>query len=153
MQRTTRLKTLKTYKAMKKQFESIEEITERQTYVAATNYLNEIVDYATKKGYFEKPDADNEYTREFGRIAGMCADYENRFMKFKHLKVKTPLILSIETQMKKKALNQRQAAELLEVKENTFSQILSGKRNVSMKLAKRLYKTFKIDPKTILEFA
>ena len=74
-------------------------------------------------------------------------------MKFKHLNVKTPLILSVEAQMKKKALNQRQAAERLEVKENTFSQILSGKRNASMKLAKRLYKTFGIDRKTILEFA
>ena len=138
---------------MKKLFENIEEITNRQTYDAAMKYLNEVVDYATQKGYFEKPEADNEYTREFGRIATICADYENRFLKFKHLKVKTPLILSIETQMKKKELNQRQAAELLEVKENTFSQILSGKRNVSMKLAKRLYKTFKIDPKTILEFS
>lgn len=138
---------------MKKQFENIEEITDLKTYDAAMKYLNEVVKYATQKGYFEKPNADNKYTREFGRIAGMGADYENRLMKFKHLKVKTPLILSIETQMKKKALNQRQAAELLEVKENTFSQVLSGKRNVSMKLAKRLYKTLKIDPKTILEFS
>lgn len=138
---------------MKKQFENIEEITDRKTYDAAMKYLNEIVDYATTNGYFKKPDADNEYTREFARIASMCADYENHFMKFKNLKIKTPLILSIETQMKKKSLNQRQAAELLEVKENTFSQVLSGKRNVSMKLAKRLYKTLKIDPKTILEFS
>lgn len=83
----------------------------------------------------------------------MIANYESVYLDFSPLKFKSPLIVSIEKQMQKKSLNQRQAAELLEVKENTLSQILSGKRNVSMKLAKRLYTTFKIDPKTIIEFA
>jgi len=74
-------------------------------------------------------------------------------MKFENIKVKNPLLVMIEKEMRKKNLNQRQTAELLEVKENTFSQVMSGKRNVSMKLAKKLYKTLKIDPKTILEFS
>jgi len=138
---------------MKKQFEDLTEITDRKTYDAAMKYLNEVVDYATRNGYFADPAADNEYTREFGRIAGMTADYESIYMDFKHIKVKNPLIVSIEKEMRKNALNQRQVAELLEVKENTLSQIMTGKRNVSMKLAKKLYKSFKIDPKTILEYA
>jgi len=138
---------------MKRQFKNIDSITDRETYKAAMAYMNELIDYATRKGYLSSPENDNEYTREIGRIGNICADYESIYMKFKNLKVKSPLVLSIENQMKKKALNQRQAAELLEVKENTFSQVLSGKRNVSMKLAKRLYKTLKIDPKTILEFS
>ena len=138
---------------MKKQFKNIESIIDRETYDAAMTYMNELIDYATRKGYLSDPENDNEYAREIGRIGIMCADYESIFMKFKNLKVKNPLLISIENQMKKKALNQRQTAELLEVKENTFSQILSGKRNVSMKLAKKLYKTLKIDPKTIIEFA
>lgn len=138
---------------MKKQFKNIESITDRETYDAAMAYVNELINYATRKGFLSDPENDNEYAREIGRIGNMCADYESIYMKFKNLKVKSPLVLSIENQMKKKALNQRQAAELLEVKENTLSQILSGKRNVSMKLAKRLYKTLKVDPKTIIEFA
>jgi predicted XRE-type DNA-binding protein len=138
---------------MKKQFKNIDSINDLETYNAAMAYMNELIDYATRKGYLSSPENDNEYTREIGRVGIMCADYESIYMKFKNLKVKSPLVISIENQMKKKALNQRQAAELLEVKENTFSQILSGKRNVSMKLAKRLYKTLKIDPKTIIEFA
>jgi antitoxin component HigA of HigAB toxin-antitoxin module len=138
---------------MKKQFENIEEITTRKTYDAAMKYLNEWVDYATENGYFAEQDADNEYTREFGRIAGMTADYESIYMKFKHIKVKNPLLVIIEKEMHKKSLNQRQTADLLDVKENTLSQILSGKRNISMKLAKKLYQTLKIDPKIILEFA
>jgi len=83
----------------------------------------------------------------------MTADYESIYIKFSNLKVKNPLLITIEKEMKKMKLNQRQTAELLEVKENTFSQILSGKRNISMKLAKKLYHTLNIDPKTILEFA
>lgn len=138
---------------MKKKFKNIMDISDQQTYNEAMAYMNELVEYSTRKGYLNHPENDNKYTQEIGRVGVMCADYESSFMKFKHLKVKSPLVLSIESQMKKKALNQRQAAELLEVKENTFSQILSGKRNVSMKLAKRLYKTLKIDPKTIIEFA
>lgn len=139
---------------MERQFENIIEITDRATYDRAMKYLNEIVDYATKNGYFAEQGADNEYTREFGRIGGMCADYESIYMDLSPLKFKkTPLIASIEKEMRKKDLNQRQTAEILEIKENTFSQIMSGKRNVSMKLAKKLYKVLKIDPKTILEFA
>lgn len=138
---------------MKKKFENLTEITDLKTYEAAMSYLNEVVDYATQNGYLREQGSDNKYTREIGRIGRMCAYYESIYMDLRPLKFKNPLIISIENQMKKKALNQRQAAELLEVKENTFSQVLSGKRNVSMKLAKRLYKTLKIDPKTIIEFA
>lgn len=138
---------------MEKKFEDLTEITDRQTYDAAMKYLDEIVDYATEHGYFDDPEADNEYIREFARIAGMGADYESIYMEFKYLKVKNPLIVSIEKEMGKKQLNQRQTAELLEVKENTFSQVMTGKRNVSMQLAKKLYKKLSIDPKTILEFA
>ncbi|MCH5599336.1 helix-turn-helix transcriptional regulator [Niabella ginsengisoli] len=74
-------------------------------------------------------------------------------MNLTPLKLKNPLIVSIENKMHAKALNQRQAATLLEVKENTFSQILNGKRNISMKMAKKLYQVFNIDPKTIIEFS
>ncbi|PRD49042.1 helix-turn-helix domain-containing protein [Sphingobacterium haloxyli] len=126
---------------MEKQFENITEITDRKAYDEAVKYLNEVVDYATENGYFAEQGADNEYTTEFGRIAGMCADYESLYMDLRPLKFKTPLIVSIEKEMRKKHLNQRQTAEILEIKENTFSQIMSGKRNVSMKLAKKLYHT------------
>lgn len=138
---------------MEKKFQNIESITDRQTYDEVMAYINKMVDYATRNGYLKDPDADNEYTRELGRIMALAADYESIYMDFKHLKVKNPLIISIENEIRKKALNQRQTAELLDVKENTLSQIMTGKRNVSMKLAKKLYKTLNIDPKLILEFA
>lgn len=138
---------------MEKKFQSIESITDRQTYDEVMAYINKMVDYATRNGYLKDPDADNEYTQELGRAMALAADYESIYMDFKHLKVKNPLIISIENEIRRKALNQRQTAELLDVKENTLSQIMTGKRNVSMKLAKKLYKTLNIDPKLILEFA
>lgn len=138
---------------MKKQFENLTEITDKKTFERVRTYYEDVIKYATEKGYLKNSETDNKYTREIGRIGVMIADYESIYLHFKHLKVKSPLIVSIEKQMQKKELNQREAAKLLEVKENTLSQILSGKRNVSMKLAKRLYQTLKIDPKTIIEFA
>ncbi|WP_367913709.1 hypothetical protein [Leadbetterella sp. DM7] len=79
---------------MEKQFKNLTEITERHTYDAASKYLDEIVDYATRNGYFKDPGADNEYTREFERIAGMCADYESVYMDLSPLKFKKPLPIS-----------------------------------------------------------
>lgn len=76
---------------MEKQFENLTEINDRKTYNAASKYLDEIVDFATRNGYFKDPEADNEYTREFGRIAGMCADYESIYMEFNYLRVKKPV--------------------------------------------------------------
>jgi predicted XRE-type DNA-binding protein len=83
----------------------------------------------------------------------MCADFENKHIVFEHIKVKSPLVVSIENEMEKRHIKQRQTAELLEVKESTFSQIMTGKRPVSMRLAKRLYRTLNIDPGLILEFS
>src|SRR5690606_7351714 len=136
---------------MKKQFENLTEIKDRLTFDKVRAYYDELINYATQNGYLRELDADNEYTREIGRVGVMIADYESIFMEFKNLKFKSPLIVSIEKEMNKKKHNQRQTAELLEIKENTLSQVMTGKRNASMSLAKKLYKKLKIDPKTILE--
>lgn len=138
---------------MKKEYIEIKEITTPSLYEKAKTYVNALIDEATQNGSLSDPEADNEYTREIGRVGAMCADYENNYMKFEHLKVKSPLILEIEKEMQKRSIKQRQAAELLNVKESTFSQIMTGKRSVSMRMAKRLYELFKIDPKLIIEYA
>lgn len=138
---------------MKHQFENITEITDQKTFENVRVYLDSLIKYATEKGYLSHPDHENEYTREIGRIGVMLADYESIYMKFENIKVKNPLIVTIEKEMRNKQLNQRQTAELLEVKENTLSQILHGKRAISMQMAKRLYRVLNIDAKTIIEYA
>ena len=138
---------------MHTQFSTLTHIDNKALYDEALAYVNFLIDEATTNGSLEGPDADNEYIREIGRIGSMCADYETEFMDFKQIRFKSPLILSIERALEKRSIKQYQAAELLQVKESTLSQILTGRRAVSMRVAKKLYKELGIDPKLILEFA
>jgi hypothetical protein len=73
---------------MEKKFEDITSIDDRQTFDDANLYVNTLIDEATANGSLDEQYADNEYTREIGRVGGMCADYESKYMKFKHLKFK-----------------------------------------------------------------
>ena len=138
---------------MTKKFENITFIDNRNLYDKVSAYGDALIDVATANGALAEQDADNEYTREISRVGIMCADYESMYMTFKHLKFKSPLVVSIENELSKRELKQREAAEMLNVKESTFSQIIRGRRPISMQMAKRLYKVFNIDPKLILEFA
>jgi len=138
---------------MIKKFEDITVIEDRELYDKVSAYGDALIDEATANGAFADPDADNEYTREVGRVGVMCADYESAYMTFKCLKFKSPLVRGIEQELALRSLKQREAAEMLNIKESTFSQIIRGKRHVSMQTAKRLYKVFNIDPKLILEYA
>ena len=138
---------------MKKKFEDITVIDNQELYDKALVYVKALIDKATANSAFDEQGADNEYTREIGRIGNMCADYESTYMTFKYLKFKSPLVVGIERELTKRALKQREAAEMLNIKESTFSQIIRGRRPISMQMAKRLYKVFNIDPKLILEYA
>ncbi len=138
---------------MTKQFEDITVIDNQELYDKVSAYGDDLINEATANGSLAEQGADNEYTREIARVGIMCADYESTYMTFEVLKFKSPLVLGIEKEMKQRHLKQREAAEILEVKESTFSQIIRGRRPVSMQMAKRLYKNFNIDPKLILEYA
>lgn len=138
---------------MEKKFIDIKEIQTPELFKQMSEYTDALINEATANGSLSEQGADNEYTREIGRTGRLCADYETRHLKFEHLKFKSPLVVSIENEMEKRHIKQRQTAELLNVKESTFSQIMTGKRPVSMRMAKRLYKELNIDPGLILEFS
>ena len=138
---------------MVKKFENITAIDNKELFDAIAEYEENLLQEATANGALDEQGADNEYTREIGRVGTMCADYESAYMTFTHLKFKSPLVIGIEKELAKRTLKQREAAEMLNVKESTFSQVIRGKRPVSMQMAKRLYKVFNIDPKLILEYA
>ncbi len=138
---------------METKFKNITKIDDPALYKEISAYVDHLIAEATEKGALRGQGVDNEYTREIGRLGGLCAEYESIHYKSKALKFKSPLLLSIEEELDKRHLKQRQAAELLDVKESTFSQIMTGKRPVSMQMAKKLYKVFQIDPKLILEYS
>ena len=95
---------------MERKFENITHIDTLELYNEAVTYVDVLINEATANGALVEPDADNEYTREIGRVGGMCADYEALYYKSPSLKFKSPLIVSIEKELKKRSLKQRQAA-------------------------------------------
>jgi len=50
-------------------------------------------------------------------------------------------------------MRQKDGARLLGVNESAFSQVMSGRRHITMPLAKRLHTKLGIDAKMILEYA
>jgi len=77
---------------MTKKFANITFIDNRELYDEISAYGDALIDEATANGALAEPDADNEYTREIGRVGIMCADYESTYMAFQCLKFKTNFI-------------------------------------------------------------
>lgn len=65
----------------------------------------------------------------------------------------TTLPAMIELKRQQRQLKQKDLAQLLEVPAGRLSQILSGKRRVTMDLAKKLYERLDISPEFILKTA
>ena len=86
---------------MEKIFENVLEITTREEYETVLSHVKKLIVEATGNGALDDPEADNEYIREIGRLSVLGAEYENRYIEFKFLKVrkKSPLIRSIEDEM------------------------------------------------------
>jgi antitoxin component HigA of HigAB toxin-antitoxin module len=133
---------------------NIKKIETEEQYEAVRIRVNELIAEASEKGLLES-DYDNEYTREIGRLSYLGAMYENDCVQFKHLEIrkKSPLIRSIEDEMYRRNIKQKQLAEMLEINEPALSQIIRGKRSISMRMAKKLHKSLNIDPKLIIDYA
>ena len=84
---------VKQYKNMEKKFENITFIDNRKLFDAVAAYEEDLINEATAIGALDEQDANNEYTREIGRVGNMCADYESTYMTFKHLKFKSSLVM------------------------------------------------------------
>lgn len=127
-------------------------ISSRAQYDTVRARLDELIKEATRLGLLESG-MDNEYIKEIGRLAKLSAEYEDNELNLLPLRQKNPLIQSIEDFSYSHNIKRKEVAELLDLNESVFSQIMSGKRKISMDLAKKLYRKLNIDPKTILENA
>jgi HTH-type transcriptional regulator/antitoxin HigA len=63
------------------------------------------------------------------------------------------LVEMIELKMFERKLKQKDLAELLETSPSRLSEILTGKRQITLTMAKNLFKKLNIDPAFILEKA
>lgn len=130
----------------------IQKITTQKDYDSAKNQVDALINEATQKGLLE-PDMNNEYTRNIAELSRKMADYENDYLGLQTLRVKNPLVQSIEDYGYAHNMRQKDIANALGVNESVFSQIMNGKRKITMTVAKRLHTVLGIDASTILEFA
>ena len=127
-------------------------LTTRQEYDETKAIVEALISEATEKGMLE-PEMDNEYTRQISELSKLMATYEDEYMHILPLREKTPLIRSIEEYFYARNMKQKDGARLLGINESVFSQILSGKRRITMPIAKRLHSKLGINADMILEFA
>ena len=130
----------------------MEKLTTRQQYDETKARAEQLIAEATDKGMLE-PDMDNVYTQEIGKLSRLMAEYEDDYLNILPLRQKSPLISTIEDYFYAHGMKQKEGAKLLGVNESQFSQIMSGRRKISMTFAKRLHKKMGIDANLILEYA
>lgn len=130
----------------------MERLTTRLQYDEAKAEVERLISEATEKGMLE-PDIDNEYTRQIAALSTLMAHYEDEFLNILPLRQKSPLIASIENYFYAHGMRQKDGARLLGVNESQLSQILSGRRRISMSFAKRLHTKFGINANLILDYA
>ena len=96
---------------------------------------------------------DNAYTQEIALLSQQMSVYEDEYLNILPLRQKSPLIASIEDYFYAHGMRQKDGARLLGVNESQFSQIMSGRRRISMPFAKRLRSKLGIDANLILDYA
>lgn len=130
----------------------MEKITTRKEYDEAKSRVESLINEATAKGMLE-PGADNSYTQEIAFLSQQMATYEDEYLNVLPLRQKSPLIASIEDYFYSHGMRQKDGASLLGINESQFSQIMSGRRRISMSFAKRLRSKLGINADLILEYA
>ena len=130
----------------------MDKLTTRKQYDETKARVEHLIAEATQKGMLES-DMDNAYTQEISRLSQQMADFEDEYLNILPLRQKSPLIASIEDYFYAHDMKQKDGAKLLGVNESQFSQIMSGRRRISMSFAKRLRSKMGIDADIILEYA
>ena len=130
----------------------MEKLKTRQQYDEVKARVEQLIAEATREGLLES-DMDNVYTQEIAVLSQQMAEYEDEYLNILPLRQKSPLIASIEDYFYAHGMKQKDGAKMLGVNESQFSQIMSGRRRISMSFAKRLYSQLGINAELILENA
>ena len=137
---------------MEKIFCDTDRITSDIEYDLLKSRINALIYEATTNGYLSVQGADNEFTREIARLGKIGALYETEVLHFP-VRAINPLVLEIEKEIKTRGLSQSKAAEIIGVNEPAFLKIMRGKRHISMRMAKKLFNEFKINPELIIKYS
>ena len=107
----------------------------------ANKRMEELLAILTTKGKL-----DNRQQQELDKLSEVVASYEEEHFPFKP----DTLIEMIELRMFQRKLKQKDLAKILGTTPSRISEILNGKRDLTMDLARGLYKKLNVDPKLIL---
>jgi HTH-type transcriptional regulator/antitoxin HigA len=88
---------------------------------------------------------------EYVRLSAMVRTWEK--VKYPHPIPSNPLIARIQECMAEQNLKQKEVAILLGIDEARMSELLRGKRPISMRLAKSLRKNLHIEADILLDYA
>lgn len=136
---------------MEKKFLNLSEIKDRTIFDEVSAYLNDLINEATNIGALSIQNPDNEYAREIGRISILCADYEDNVLNlFPVVRQKNALQKAIDDIMYSRNLKQKELADIAGMNESVFSSILSGKKKITIGIAKKLYSKLNIPADVIL---
>ncbi|GHB62806.1 helix-turn-helix domain-containing protein [Persicitalea jodogahamensis] len=118
----------------------------RQLMATIENYLQK----ATSRGSFAS--LTSEEAKELAQLAEIAERYEDS-IPLMPIQVPQGIPEMISFKMYERKMNQREMAQLLEIAETRLSEVMRGKRRVSLTLAKQLRAKLGIDADFILENA
>lgn len=126
---------------------NLEQITSRKEYDEVMSKIESLLQKATELGGFEnlsKTDRAN-----LSQLSILAEQYEDGIPL---MLVKTPKSLAemLRYKMYEKGLRQKQLATMLDISEASISGLLSGRRKLSIELAKKLHTKLGIDAHFLL---
>lgn len=116
----------------------------KKEYINKTKRLEVLLEQITAKGSLT-----TKLQTELDQISDEIADYEETQYPFEPSDLKE----MIELRMYQRKLKQKDVAKILGTTPSRISEILNGKRGLTMDLAKGLYKNLNIDANIILKSA
>jgi HTH-type transcriptional regulator/antitoxin HigA len=125
-----------------------DKISKEQEYGEVMKRVEKLLQKTTKTGGFKNlPAAD---VKALKKLSLMAENYEDH-IPLMPMKIPTTLPEMIRYKMFELNLKQKQLARILNISEARISELLSGKRKVSMEVAKKLHSKLHIDARFILE--
>ena len=98
---------------MVKIFENTTRLTTRKEYDTLRIHIELLIKEATENGHFSEPEGDNEYIREFGRLARLSALYEDEFIDFGFITPKTKSVSTVQKEAVRFRIKQKNTAKEL----------------------------------------
>ncbi|MFO0323164.1 MAG: type II toxin-antitoxin system HigA family antitoxin [Bacteroidota bacterium] len=127
-----------------------EKINDRKEYDEVMKRIEKLLQKTTQNGGFEKlPTKDVETLKKLSLMAEQFEDG----IPLMPIKQPTSLTEMIRYKMFEMNLRQKQLAKLLEISETRISELLAGKRKLTIDLAKKLHTKLNIDAQFILQVA